>query len=34
VSRHLTNIFSKIDVSSRAAATAFAYRHGVVTNHQ
>jgi DNA-binding CsgD family transcriptional regulator/cytochrome c-type biogenesis protein CcmH/NrfG len=33
VSRHLTNIFTKIDVSSRAAATAFAYEHGIVSNH-
>lgn len=32
VSRHLTNIFTKIGVSSRAAATAFAYEHGVVTH--
>ncbi|MBL1076882.1 response regulator transcription factor [Nocardia sp. 2] len=30
VSRHLSNIFSKIDVSSRAGATAFAYQHGLV----
>jgi DNA-binding CsgD family transcriptional regulator len=28
----LTNIFTKIGVSSRAAATAFAYEHGVVTH--
>jgi DNA-binding CsgD family transcriptional regulator len=27
VDRHVSNIFVKIDVSSRAAATAFAYRH-------
>jgi ATP/maltotriose-dependent transcriptional regulator MalT len=27
VSRHLSNIFTKIGVSSRAAATAFAYQH-------
>lgn len=32
VSRHLSNIFTKIDVSSRAAATAFAFEHGVVEN--
>ena len=30
VSRHLSNIFTKIDVSSRAAATAFAFEHGIV----
>ena len=30
VSRHLSNIFTKIGVSSRAAATAFAFEHGVV----
>jgi ATP/maltotriose-dependent transcriptional regulator MalT len=29
VSRHLSNIFTKIDVSSRAAATAFAFEHGI-----
>ncbi|NEW45055.1 helix-turn-helix transcriptional regulator [Nocardia cyriacigeorgica] len=29
VSRHLSNIFSKINVSSRAAATAYAYRQGL-----
>jgi DNA-binding NarL/FixJ family response regulator len=28
--RHLQNIFAKIDVSSRAVATAFAYEHGLV----
>ncbi len=27
VERHLSNIFSKLGVSSRAAATAFAYEH-------
>jgi DNA-binding NarL/FixJ family response regulator len=27
VSRHLTNIFTKIDVSSRTAAAAFAFEH-------
>jgi ATP/maltotriose-dependent transcriptional regulator MalT len=27
VDRHLTNIFTKLDVSSRAAATAYAYQH-------
>jgi DNA-binding CsgD family transcriptional regulator len=30
VARHVSNIFTKIDVSSRAAATAFAYEHGLV----
>ena len=27
VARHLSNIFSKLGVSSRAAATAYAYQH-------
>ncbi len=30
VARHMSNIFTKIGVSSRAAATAYAYEHGVV----
>lgn len=30
VARHLSNMFTKIDVSSRAAATAYAYEHGLV----
>jgi DNA-binding NarL/FixJ family response regulator len=30
VDRHLSNIFTKIDVSSRAAATAYAYEHRLV----
>jgi DNA-binding CsgD family transcriptional regulator len=30
VSRHLSNIFTKIGVSSRAAATAYAFEHGIV----
>ena len=30
VARHLSNIFTKLDVSSRAAATAFAYQHKLV----
>jgi DNA-binding CsgD family transcriptional regulator len=30
VDRHVSNIFLKLDVSSRAAATAFAYEHGLV----
>lgn len=29
VDRHLSNIFAKLDVPSRAAATAFAFRHGL-----
>jgi DNA-binding NarL/FixJ family response regulator len=27
VARHVSNIFTKLDLSSRAAATAYAYRH-------
>jgi DNA-binding CsgD family transcriptional regulator len=30
VARHLSNIFTKLGIPSRAAATAFAYRHGIV----
>jgi DNA-binding CsgD family transcriptional regulator/tetratricopeptide (TPR) repeat protein len=30
VARHLSNIFTKINVNSRAAATAYAYEHGLV----
>jgi len=30
VARHLSNIFIKLDLSSRAAATAYAYQHGLV----
>jgi len=30
VARHLSNIFVKLDLSSRSAATAYAYRHGLV----
>ena len=30
VARHLNNIFAKLDVSSRTAATAYAYTHGLV----
>ena len=30
VDRHVSNIFSKLNVSSRAAATAWAYRHHLV----
>ena len=32
IARHLSNIFTKIDVSSRSAATAFAYAHRLVSN--
>jgi class 3 adenylate cyclase/DNA-binding CsgD family transcriptional regulator/tetratricopeptide (TPR) repeat protein len=30
VGRHISNIFTKIGVNSRAAATSFAHRHGIV----
>ena len=30
VARHVANIFLKLDVSSRSAATAFAYEHHIV----
>ena len=30
VARHLSNIFTKVGVSTRAAATAFAFEHGLV----
>ena len=30
VARHLSNIFTKLGVSSRAAATAWAYRHDLI----
>ncbi len=30
VDRHVSNIYAKLDVSSRAAATAFAFEHGLV----
>jgi DNA-binding CsgD family transcriptional regulator len=33
VSRHLTNIFNKIGVTSRAAATAYAFEHHLVSRH-
>jgi DNA-binding NarL/FixJ family response regulator len=29
VARHLQNIFAKLDVPSRSAATAFAFEHGL-----
>ncbi len=31
IARHLSNIFTKIEVSSRAAATAFAFEHRIVS---
>jgi DNA-binding NarL/FixJ family response regulator len=30
VARHLSNIFTKLDLSTRAAATAYAYQHDLV----
>jgi DNA-binding NarL/FixJ family response regulator len=30
VARHVSNIFVKLGLSSRAAATAYAYEHGLV----
>jgi DNA-binding NarL/FixJ family response regulator len=30
VARHVSNIFTKLDVSTRAAATAYAFRRGIV----
>jgi DNA-binding NarL/FixJ family response regulator len=30
VARHLSNMFTKLGVSSRSAATAYAYEHGLV----
>jgi DNA-binding NarL/FixJ family response regulator len=30
VDRHVSNIFSKLDVPSRAAATAFGYEHNLI----
>jgi DNA-binding NarL/FixJ family response regulator len=30
IDRHVSNIFTKLGVSSRAAATAFAYQHQLV----
>jgi len=31
VARHVSNIFTKLGLSSRVAATAWAYRHALVT---
>ena len=33
VARHVQNIFTKLDLSSRAAATAYAYEHGWSERH-
>jgi DNA-binding NarL/FixJ family response regulator len=30
VARHVSNIFTKLELSSRSAATAYAYQHGLV----
>ena len=30
IDRHVSNIFGKLDVSTRAAATAFAYEHDLI----
>jgi DNA-binding NarL/FixJ family response regulator len=30
VARHLSNIFTKVDVPSRSAATAYAFEHRIV----
>jgi DNA-binding NarL/FixJ family response regulator len=30
VDRHVSNIFNKLDVPSRAAATAYAYQHKLI----
>ena len=30
VDRHVSNIFAKLNVGSRAAATAYAYEHGLI----
>ncbi len=30
VARHLSNIFTKLDIGSRSAATAYAYEQGLV----
>ena len=31
VARHLSNVYLKLGIASRAAATAYAYEHGLVT---
>jgi DNA-binding NarL/FixJ family response regulator len=30
IERHLSNIFTKLDLSTRTAATAWAYEHGLI----
>jgi DNA-binding NarL/FixJ family response regulator len=30
VARHLANVYAKLDIPSRAAATAYAYDHGLM----
>ena len=30
IARHISNIFTKLDLSSRSAATAYAYQHKLV----
>jgi DNA-binding NarL/FixJ family response regulator len=30
VDRHVSNIFTKVNVATRAAATAYAYEHGLI----
>lgn len=30
IARHLSNIFAKLDISSRSAATGYAYQHGLI----
>lgn len=34
VHRHMSNILAKLELPSRAAATAFAYEHGLVSRHR
>ncbi|MNR66675.1 Transcriptional regulatory protein LiaR [compost metagenome] len=31
VAHHASNIFTKLDLTSRAAATAYAYKHGLIS---
>lgn len=33
IDRHVSNIFGKLEVASRAAATAYAYEHGLLQRH-
>ena len=33
VARHVSNIFGKLGLASRAAATAYAYEHDLVLGH-